>query len=231
MKIAIIPARGGSKRIPRKNILPFRNKPMITWSISAALESRIFERVVVSTDDEEIANIAREAGAIVPFMRPRELSDDFTPTAPVIAHAIRTCIDFGWDISFACCIYPCAPTLSIEDLRQAAHICTERDASFVYPVTEYVHPIQRAMRRTDQGAMQFIQPEHELTRTQDLEKTFHDAGQFYFGKTEAWLAGLRMHTAGLGLPIPTWRVVDIDTPEDWRRAELAVGALSAVETA
>jgi pseudaminic acid cytidylyltransferase len=227
MKIAVIPARGGSKRIPRKNILPFRGKPMITWSIGAALESGLFAQVVVTTDDEEIAGIARSAGALTPFMRPPELADDVTPTVPVIAHAVRACRGLGWDVSHACCIYPCAPTLDQDDLRRAERICLEQDANFVYPVTEYVHPIQRAMRRTAAGAMEFLQPAHELTRTQDLEKTYHDAGQFYFGKADAWLAGLRMHTAGLGLPIPGWRVVDIDTPDDWKRAELVVGALAA----
>ncbi|MBT9512452.1 MAG: pseudaminic acid cytidylyltransferase [Acidovorax sp.] len=231
MKIAIIPARGGSKRIPRKNILPFRGKPMIVWSISAALESGIFERVLVSTDDEEIAHIARDAGARTPFMRPAKLADDITPTVPVIAHAVNACRELGWDVSHACCIYPCAPTLAIADLRRASQMCMERDADFVYPVTEYAHPVQRAMHRTARGTMQFLQPEHELTRTQDLEKTFHDAGQFYFGKAEAWLAGLRMHTAGLGLPIPAWRVVDIDTPDDWMRAELVVDALATTRAA
>ncbi len=191
----------------------------------------MFEHVVVSTDDAEIAAIARTAGAVTPFVRPAELADDITPTVPVIAHAVRACRELGWGVTHACCIYPCAPTLDIADLRGAARMCLEQDANFVYPVTEYAHPVQRAMRRTGGGAMQFLQPEHELTRTQDLEKTFHDAGQFYFGKAEAWLAGLRMHTAGLGLPIPGWRVVDIDTPDDWMRAELVVGALAVARGA
>ena len=198
---------------------------MIAWSINAAFASGLFEQVVVSTDDEEIAGIARSAGAVTPFKRPAALADDITPTVPVIAHAVRACREIGWNVSHACCIYPCAPTLDLEDLRRAQHLCLEQDAKFVYPVTEYAHPVQRAMRRTAIGAMQFLHPEHELTRTQDLEKTYHDAGQFYFGKAEAWLDGLRMHTAGLGLPIPSWRVIDIDTPDDWKRAELVVGAL------
>lgn len=200
---------------------------MIAWSIGTALESGLFSQVVVSTDDEEIASIARAAGAMTPFMRPPSLADDITPTVPVIAHAVKLCRELGWDVSHACCIYPCSPTLDQGDLQRAAKICVEQDVNFVYPVTEYAHPIQRAMRRTAGGVMQFLQPAYELTRTQDLEKTYHDAGQFYFGKAEAWLAGLRMHTSGLGLPIPSWRVVDIDTPDDWKRAELVVGALDA----
>lgn len=227
MKIAVIPARGGSKRIPRKNILPFRGQPMLAWSIQVALNSGLFNHVIVSTDDDEIAEVARSTGAVIPFMRPVELSDDLTPTVPVIAHAVEASRKLGWDVSHACCIYPCAPTIHLDDLQLAAKMCLERDAHFVYPVTEYAHPIQRAMRRTEQGLMQLLQPEHEMTRTQDLEKTYHDAGQFYFGKAQAWRDGLRMHTAGLGLPIPSWRVVDIDTLDDWKRAELLVDALEA----
>lgn len=218
--LAIIPARGGSKRIPRKNIRPFRGQPMIAWSIQAALKAGLFDRVLVSTDDAEIAAVAIEFGAEVPFMRPDNLADDATTTAPVIAHALHAIDGAIGDDDVACCIYPCAPFILSDDLALARRILDEQRAAFVYPVTEYPHPIQRAMRRLHNGQMQFVQPEHELSRTQDLEVTFHDAGQFYMGQASAWINGLRMHTAGLGMPIPAWRVVDIDDADSWRRAEL-----------
>lgn len=219
MKIAVIPARGGSKRIPRKNIKEFCGKPMIAWAITSAIKSKLFDNVIVSTDDEEIADIARKWGAETPFTRPVELSDDITPTVPVIAHAVRFAIESGWDIEYACCIYPCVPFLQENDLVDAFNLMKKNNADFVYPVTEYAHPIQRAMRKLSSGQMQFVNPENELTRTQDLEKTFHDSGQFYWGKSSAWLEQKKMHTDGLGMSIPNWRVVDIDSMDDWKRAE------------
>lgn len=225
MKIAVIPARGGSKRIPRKNIKEFCGKPMIAWAISVARESRLFDQVVVSTDDQEIAALARRWGAATPFVRPSSLADDHTPTVPVIAHAVESCRALGWIADHACCIYPCVPFLQASDLVAALELARAKDADFVYPVTEYAHPIQRAMRRLPGGKMQFFSPEHELTRTQDLELSFHDAGQFYWGKASAWLAHKKMHTDGLGIRIPNWRVVDIDSVDDWTRAELIFTAL------
>jgi pseudaminic acid cytidylyltransferase len=220
MKIAVIPARGGSKRIPRKNVKVFCGKPMIAWAISVAKESGLFDHIIVSSDDEEIVNLARDWGAETPFKRPEELSDDLTPTVPVIAHAVKSCIDLGWEIDYACCIYPCAPFLDVDDLVAAFNLMQERNADFVYPVTAYAHPIQRAMRCLPSGKMQFLTPQFELTRTQDLETTYHDAGQFYWGKVASWLKHKMMHTDGLGMPIPNWRVVDIDSADDWARAEL-----------
>jgi pseudaminic acid cytidylyltransferase len=219
MRIAVIPARGGSKRIPRKNIKDFCGKPMIAWTISIAKDSGLFEHIIVSTDDEEIAEIAQQAGAKIPFMRPSNLADDHTATVPVIAHAIQSCLDLDWEIDYACCIYPCSPFLEKTDLFFALALAEKHNADFVYTVTEYAHPIQRAMRQLADGKMQYFSPEHELTRTQDLEKTYHDAGQFYWGKTSAWLAHKKMHTDGIGMPIPNWRVVDIDSQDDWIRAE------------
>ena len=210
MKIAVIPARGGSKRIPRKNIKEFCGKSMIARAITTALESRLFDHVIVSTDDDEIANIARKWGAETPFLRPAELADDLTPTVPVIAHAVKSCLDIGLAVEYACCIYPCVPFLQADDLIAAFDLLQNNNVNFVYPVTEYAHPIQRAMRQLSGGQMQFINSENELTRTQDLEKSYHDSGQFYWGKALAWLAHKRMHTDGLGMAIPNWRVVDID---------------------
>ena len=225
MKICVIPARGGSKRIFRKNIRIFCGKPMIAWAIDYALQANLFDKVIVSTDDELIAQVARSAGAETPFARPADLADDFTPTVPVIAHAIETCQTIGWEIEYACCIYPCVPFLQSSDLTAAFALMLENDAYFAYPVTDYAHPIQRAMRRLPNGHMQFFYPEHELTRTQDLEKSYQDTGLFYWGKASAWSAHMKMHTAGVGLVIPNWRVVDIDNDDDWKRAELLFNVL------
>lgn len=225
MKIAVIPARGGSKRIPRKNIKDFCGKPMIAWAISAAKESGLFDHIIVSTDDVEIADIARNWGAETPFVRPANLADDLTPTVPVVAHAVKSCLDLGWAADYVCCIYPCVPFLQISDLIAALELAKAQNADFVYPVSEYAHPIQRAMRQLPGGKMQFFSPEYELTRTQDLEKSFHDAGQFYWGKASAWLEHKKMHTDGLGMSIPNWRVVDIDSADDWKRGELMFKAL------
>lgn len=220
MNIAVIPARGGSKRIPGKNIKNFCGRPMIAWAIETAKSSSLFAHIIVSTDDEEIARIAIERGAEVPFMRPPDLADDFTATVPVIAHAAKACIGYGWEVDYVCCIYPCAPLLQVSDLIAAHELLKDRDVDFVYPITEYAHPIQRALRRLDNGKVEFITPRNALARTQDLEKTYHDAGQFYWGKTSAWLEHKMMHTDGLGMPIPHWKVVDIDTTDDWKRAEI-----------
>lgn len=220
LRLAIIPARGGSKRIPRKNIRPFRERPIIEWSIAAALKSNMFDRVIVSTDDAEIAAVAVNAGAEVPFVRPAVLADDQTTTVPVIANALETLAIDPEDIRYACCIYPCAPFVESTDLARAVEMLETSKTPFVYPVVEYPHPVQRAMRRLADGQMQFVQPEQEMNRTQDLEPAYHDAGQFYMGQPLAWLKQLRMHTAGLGMPIPAWRVVDIDDDAAWKRAEM-----------
>ena len=225
MIIAIIPARGGSKRIPRKNIRAFAGRPMIAHAIQAAKACGIFERIVVSTDDEEIRHIAAEHGAEVPFARPAELANDHATTAPVIRHAILACEALGWDIAWACCMYPAVPFIRTEDIAAGLELLRRSSADFCYPVTAFPSAIQRALRRLPDGRLSFFQPEHELTRTQDLEPAYHDAGQFYWGSRKAWIENPRMHSSGVGLPIPHWRVVDIDTPEDWERAELLHKAL------
>ena len=144
MKIAIIPARGGSKRIPRKNIKPFHGQPMIAYAIRAALASGSFDKVIVSTDDAEIAQVAREAGAEVPFTRPPDLSDDHTPTVPVIAHAITTCRGLGWAVEDVCCIYPGVPFIAVADLQAGHRLLQEGRSAYVFPVTGFPSPIQRA---------------------------------------------------------------------------------------
>lgn len=230
MKVAVIPARGGSKRIPRKNIREFAGKPMIAHAIDAAQRCRLFDHVLVSTDDDEIASIALAYGADVPFKRPADLADDHTPTVPVIAHAIQTCRNMGWPVTHACCIYPGVPFISAEDLAAAHELLERSEAAYSFPVTEFPSAIQRALRRLPDGRMQPFYPEYELTRSQDLEPAYHDVGQFYWGRSDAWLTNNRIHGSGVGLPIPSWRVVDIDTPADWERAELLYKAFNGTRT-
>jgi len=220
MNIAVIPARGGSKRIPRKNIKEFCGKPMIAYAIMAAKESGLFDHIVVSTDDEEIAQVAKKWGAETPFVRPDELANDYTPTVPVIAHAIETCQNLNWVFDNVCCIYPNVPFIQINDLRSALACLNDSEADYCFPVTEFPSAIQRALKLLNTGKMQPFYPEFESTRTQDLELAYYDAGQFYWGKSDTWLTNPRVHSSGIGYPIPNWRVVDIDTPEDWQRAQL-----------
>lgn len=220
MKIAIIPARGGSKRIPRKNIKLFGGKPMIAYAITAAQNSGLFDHVLVSTDDEEIATLANEWGAETPFVRPAELANDFTATVAVVAHAIQACEDLGWGFENVCCIYPGVPFIEVQDLQEAFKRLEACRADYCFPVTEYPSPIQRALKQNSDGSMQPFYPEFELVRSQDLEPAYFDAGQFYWGNKKAWLNNPRIHSNGAGYVIPSWRVIDIDTPADWERAEL-----------
>jgi pseudaminic acid cytidylyltransferase len=220
MNIAIIPARGGSKRIPRKNIKLFDGKPMIAYAITAARESGLFEHVVVSTDDEEIGAIAREWGAEMPFVRPAALANDYAATVPVIAHGIQACRDVGWFPEHVCCIYPGVPFIQVDDLKAALALLVTARGDYCFPVTRFPSAIQLALKRLDNGKMQPFYPQFEGSRTQDLEPAYHDAGQFYWGTAQAWLHNTAIHNNGIGFVIPGWRVVDIDTPEDWQRAEM-----------
>lgn len=220
MKLAVIPARGGSKRIPRKNIKLFGGKPMIAWSIEAAIASECFDRILVSTDDEEIAQVARNLGADVPFIRPQALSDDHTGTIPVVAHAIEWQNKQGEITSDVCCIYATAPFLQPNDIVKGYQVLLSSNADYAFSVTSYAFPIQRAIRITNSQRVQMFQPEHFNTRSQDLEDAWHDAGQFYWGHSSAWLAQQPLFTdAAAPVPMPRYRVQDIDTPEDWERAE------------
>ncbi|NTZ43425.1 pseudaminic acid cytidylyltransferase [Altererythrobacter sp. SALINAS58] len=220
MKIAVIPARGGSKRIPRKNIRSFAGKPMIGYAIEAALACEGIDRVVVSTDDDEIAAIAADFGAELPFWRPAELADDITPTVPVIAHAITACRELGWDVTHTCCIYPAVPFIRTEDLSEAFALLEEHGGEgYTFPSAEFPSAVQRALRRDKKGAVSPFNPDHVVTRTQDLEPAYYDAGQFYWARAETWLEGLNIHANGRTIVLPEWLVADIDTPEDWERAE------------
>lgn len=221
MKIAVIPARGGSKRIPRKNIRPFAGQPIIAHSIAAARGAGLFDRIIVSTDDDEIAAVARAHGAEVPFLRPPELSNDTIGTTPVTQHAIRWFLDNGCAVSLACCIYPTAPFIAVGDLCAAHDLLLSDGAQYCFPVTSFPFPIQRAVRITDDGRLAMFEPAHLLTRSQDLEPAYHDCGQFYWGRAEAFLRNEVLFGPGaVPLVIPRWRVQDIDTPEDWERAEI-----------
>lgn len=222
MNIAVIPARGGSKRIPRKNIKPFCGKPMIAWSIEAALASGCFDQVIVSTDDEEIKEVALQYGATVPFTRPDELANDYAGTVAVIKHAAEWLRAEGYAPELICCLYATAPFVSAEDLRKGEQVIKNATgtADYAFSVTSYAFPIQRSLRITPEGRVQMFYPEHYATRSQDLEEAYHDAGQFYWGTNEAWLAARQVFTEK-SLPIYLLRkyVQDIDTPEDWSQAE------------
>ena len=220
MKVAVIPARGGSKRIPRKNIKAFCGKPMIAWSIEAALQSGCFDHVVVSTDDAEIAEVARQCGAQVPFMRPATLSDDHTGTTAVISHAIEWFSERGQGLDLVCCIYATAPFISAADIRRGLDILTGASSDYAIAVTKYPFPIQRAIRITKQGRVLMFNQDHFSTRSQDLEDAYHDAGQFYWGRASAWLTDKVIFGPDTAvIQIPVYRVKDIDTVEDWMMAE------------
>lgn len=231
MKIAIIPARGGSKRIPRKNIKDFCGKPMIAWSIEAAKKTQLFDRILVSTDDNEVAEVAKAWGAEVPFMRPKELSDDHTGTTPVIAHATKWLHERGQITSAVCCIYATAPFVQAEDIRAALDKLESEGWQYVFPATTFGFPIFRAIEMQADGAVKMFFPEHFTTRSQDLPEAVHDAGQFYWGLSSAWLANKRIFDRESStIVLPRWRVQDIDTAEDWERAELLAKFLNVEYT-
>lgn len=226
MKIGVIPARGGSKRIPRKNILPFAGKPIMAWTIETALESGLFDRVIVSTDDDEVAAVALDYGAEVPFRRPAELSDDHTGIIEVVQHAIRWLTESGADVEYVCCMLPTAPFLQAEALSQALQQLSASDASYAVSVTAFSFPVQRAIRINTENRVEAIWPENIPRRSQDLEEAFHDAGQFYWGTREAFERGEPILASGsIPIRLPRYRVQDIDTPEDWQLAELMFNAL------
>lgn len=227
MKIAVIPARGGSKRIPRKNIRSFCGKPIIAYSIDSARDSGLFDEIVVSTDDDEIAEVARQCGATVPFVRPKEIADDHTGTAAVVKHAVAWFIERGNDVTHVCCIYATAPLIQARFLREAHDALTRSDAAFAFSVTTYAFPIQRALRMTAAGRVDPFHPEHRLTRSQDLELAYHDAGQFYWGTAAAFLGDVPIFSErSVGIVLPRHLVQDIDTIEDWEQAEYMFRAIN-----
>ena len=221
MRFAVIPARGGSKRIPGKNIKPFCGKPMIAWSIEAAKKSQLFDHILVSTDDQEIAEVAKTFGAEVPFMRPAKLADDYAGTIEVIGHAVAWMQAQLWPLDAVCCIYATAALLQPEDLKRGWETLDSGDWSYAFSVTEYASPIFRSFKEHPEGGLEMFFPEKWEMRSQDLPVALHDAAQFYWGRPEAWMNNLQIFDQhSCPVKIPSWRVQDVDTPEDWRRAEL-----------
>lgn len=221
MKLCVIPARGGSKRIPRKNIKEFCGQPMIAYSIKTALASGCFDKVIVSTDDQEIAEIAKSYGADVPFIRPAELSNDHAGTIPVIKHAIEWFEQQGETLTDVCCLYATAPFVQAKAIQEAYNQLKNTQAEYCFTVTSFPFPIQRAVKLISENRLQMFYSEYFNTRSQDLEEAYHDAGQFYLGKAEAWKAEKPLFSeAATPFILPRHLVQDIDTPEDWTRAEL-----------
>jgi pseudaminic acid cytidylyltransferase len=221
--IAIIPARGGSKRIPKKNIMLLEGIPSIAYPINIAIESGLFDRVIVSTDDQEIAELSTKLGAEVPTLRTKELSDDFAVTTDVIADSVFNLKEKGNNYDFVCCIYPVTPLLRIERLKEAYKIIELGDWDYVFPAIEFSSPIERGFTKRETGVIDFRFPEFAKTRTQDLSKTFHDAGQFYFGKFEAWLTKQPILTGNSTfIELDKYETFDVDNLSDWKLVEKIV---------
>lgn len=221
MKLAVIPARGGSKRIPGKNIRLFSGKPLINYSIEAAIDSQLFDKVIVSTDSEEIKALSLSLGAEVPFLRPEHLSNDIVGTRPVTNHAIEYCREHFFDPEHVCCIYATAPFLEQSYLKKGLQVLeANKQLDFAFSVTTFPFPVQRALLKDVDGVKPMM-PEFINKRSQDLEEVYHDAGQFYWGTGEAWLSGKVVFSSNsYPVVLPRHLVQDIDTQEDWIRAEL-----------
>ena len=220
MKIAIIPARGGSKRIPRKNIRPFLGKPIISYSIKAAIDSKLFDVVMVSTDDEEIAKIAKQYGAEIPFYRSTENSNDFAGTTDVLIEVINEYKKKSHLIDYACCIYPCAPFVTATILKEAFDKLQKVKLDSVFPVVKFSNPIQRSFK-IQSDKIEMFYPEYLNTRSQDLEPAYSDAGQFYFFNVSSLLNQKKILTANSsGIIINEMSAQDIDNENDWQLAEL-----------
>jgi pseudaminic acid cytidylyltransferase len=218
--LCIIPARGGSKRIPRKNIKDFLGKPMISYAIDTAIQSGLFDEIMVSTEDEEIAETAMSFGASIPFLRSKNNADDFATTAQVIEEVMHVYSNSGKYFEHICCMYPCTPLVQPEYLMASYNILLEKNVDSVIPVVAYDYPIQRALK-TEDGFIRFFNPEFALTRSQDLEKSFHDAGQFYWLKTKMFLEKTKILTDNSGYyEMSSFDCQDIDTENDWKMAEV-----------
>lgn len=223
--IAVIPARGGSKRIPKKNIKEFHGLPLIAYSIKAALESKLFAKVIVSTDDKEIAEIAKEHGAEVPFVRPKELSDDFTGTGDVVKHAIDYLKKRGEEFDYVCTIYATAPLLQAKYLIEGYEKLKESDAVNAFSATSMPFPIWRTFKIDKNGRCEMFWRENFNKRSQDLEEAFQDAGQFYWSKLDKRSSDIMFGKESIPIVLPRYLVQDIDTLEDWKRAEYMYEAI------
>lgn len=226
MRLCVIPARGGSQRIPRKNIKCFNGKPIIAYSIEAAIKSQCFDKVIVSTDDEEIADVAKKYGAEIPFMRPDDLSGDYVGTNAVVKHAVEWFIKYQHHPDFICEIYPTAPFICSTDISNGFDLMRSRAADMAFSITRFAYPIQRAVKINHDGYIKMVQPKYLNTRSQDLEEMYHDAGQFYWFSTDAILKQLPLFSShSVPIILPSYRVQDIDTLDDWKRAELMFNSL------
>ena len=219
-KLCIIPARGGSKRIPKKNIKPFCGKPLIAYSIETALKSDLFDRVIVSTDNEEIAKVAKEYGAEVPFMRPKELSDDYSSSGDAVNHAIEFLKNEGEEFRYVCTIYATAPFLQVKYLKQGFKLLKNSDAKMAFSVTSMPFPIQRTFKIAPNNRCQMFTPEYFSFRSQDLEEAYQDAGQFYWEDITKQWKDIAFGSQSIPVILPRYLVQDIDTMEDFKRAEL-----------
>jgi len=218
--IAIIPARGGSKRIPNKNIKSFAGQPIISYSIKAAQSADLFDRIIVSTDSEEIAEVAKSYGAEVPFIRPAELADDFTGTIPVSLHALNWLSEHGFATDYFCCIYATAPFIQPEHIIEGFNLLKKRNAATAFSVTTFPYPIFRALKIGEDGCIEMFWSEHENSRSNDLPEVYHDAGQFYWGNTKRFLTEKKIFSSdSVPVILPRYLVQDIDTLEDWKTAE------------
>lgn len=215
--LCIIPARGGSKRIPRKNVKQFLGKPMLAYSIEAAKQSGLFEEIMVSTDDEEIAEVARQYGAKVPFMRSAETASDYATTADVLQEVIEKYKVLGKEFDNFCCFYATAPLVQSKDVVAAFERLQQSDFTIVYPVVQFSYPIWRCLDLAEDGTMSRHWPEYDKSRSQDLPKEYHDTGTFYWYKTKEWLAG---HKKIGGIEVDETTIQDIDTETDWKLAEM-----------
>lgn len=228
--IAIIPARGGSKRIPKKNIKDFLGKPLIAYSILTAIKSKLFEKVIVSTDDEDIAKISKEYGAEVPFLRPKKLSDDFSNTMDVIKHTINYLKEKNEEYEFVCTIYATAPFLQVKYLKDGLDKLKKSNAINTFSATTMPFPIQRTFKLNKDYRCEMFTPEYYFTRSQDLEESYQDAGQFYWEKQGLKSDKIFFSTDSIPIILPRYLVQDIDTLEDFKRAELMYETLKRCET-
>lgn len=218
--VAIITARGGSKRIPRKNIKDFLGKPIIAYSIFAAIESGCFEEVMVSTDDHEIADVARNFGAEIPFLRSDETSNDFATTADVLFEVLNDYNRMGKSFDYACCIYPTAPFVTPEKLKQGNELLLNTGSESVFPVARFGYPIQRAVQ-IENNHLSMIWPEHMNSRSQDLQPAYHDTGQFYWFAVAPFMRSKKLFTDhSAPIIVPETEVQDIDNEDDWKIAEM-----------
>jgi len=220
MNIAIIPARSGSKRIKKKNIKIFFSKPMIVWVIEKLKKSNFFDKIVVSSDSDKILNIVKKTNSIFTIKRPKNLSGDQIGIQPVIKHAIKKLKKDNYNFQYVCCIYPCNPFLNIVDLKKSFKRFRNNKKKFLFSIAQYSHPIERAIKLKNDFSTSSYFRRNFYKRTQDLKKSYYDAGQFCWGTTKLWEKNNNIHNLAVGFEVPSWRVVDIDTIDDWKRAEL-----------